>query len=73
MVGGEVVSSGVRRRCHIGLVWWSGGDAVIFFCMPTCTKGGCTLSVAAHSAGYRGGGKKGELVHIVINGNEYKG
>ena len=39
MVGREVVSGGVRRHFHIGLVQRSGGDAVICFRMPARTEG----------------------------------
>ena len=39
MVGGEVGSDRVRRHFHTGLVWRLGGDASIYFCMPTRTKG----------------------------------
>ena len=38
VAGGEVGSSGVRCHHHIGLVWWSVGDAVIRFRMPTQTR-----------------------------------
>ena len=64
----------------------SGGNAVIFFHMPTITKeeaysvgGGTiyrwqrrTLSVVAYSVGYAGGGKKGKLVQIMRKCNVEK-
>ena len=34
VVGGEVESGRLHRHCRIGLVWQSGSDAVICFCMP---------------------------------------
>ena len=34
VVGGEVGSGRVCCHFHIGIVWWSGGDAVICFRMP---------------------------------------
>ena len=39
VVDGEVGSGRVRRNFGIGLVWRSGGDAVICFRMPDQTKG----------------------------------
>ena len=39
IVGGEVGSNGVRRHHNISLVWRLGGDASIYFCMPSQTKG----------------------------------
>ena len=58
VVGKEVSSSRISHPCRIGIVWRSGGDAVICFCMPARTQGGGrTLSVAAYSGG--GGDEKG--------------
>ena len=63
MVGGEVIIVGVCTHHHIGLVWKSGGDAVI----PNqgsriiCRWWRRTLLVAAHYVGYGGIVKKGEV------------
>ena len=43
MVGGKVGSVVVNFRCCVSLVRWSGGGAVIFFCMTTRTDGGGVL------------------------------
>ena len=40
---GEVGSSGVSRRCRIGLVWRLRGDVIIWFCMRSQTEGGGVL------------------------------
>ena len=43
------------------------------FACPSEPRGGATLLVASHSAGYGGGGEKGKLVQIVKKCNEYRG
>ena len=71
VVGGEVVSSGVRCRCHIGLVCWLGCNAVICFRMPARTEG-VAYYVVGGSVLFRWQRwrRKGELAQIVRNCNE---
>ena len=66
VVGKEVRSGGICCYCHIGLVQWSGGNAVICFCMPARTEGE-THSIVGEGVLYRWRRRrrKGELVQIV--------
>ena len=76
VIGKEFSRGVVRPHQHIGLVRRSlVGNMVIKICMPAQTewRGVCTLPVAAHSVGYRGVGKKGNLVKIVWKCNECRG
>ena len=50
---------------------WGATCSYSFVCLPK-SREGRTLSVAAHGAGYGGGGEKGKLVQIVRKCNEYR-
>ena len=39
VVGKDVFSGRVNQSFRIGLVWKSGGEVVVSFCMPAQTKG----------------------------------
>ena len=52
VVGGEVCSDGVHRHRHISLVWRSGVDAFILFCIPSQTEG-AAYSIVVGSVLYR--------------------